>query len=379
MLDSDDDTENMMVDEFDDNSFSEDKRLKPTTTKKHFTDARVVGALDAAKVSKDHAIRIISAVALALGHSLDDLVVSANTIQRVRMQMRQSASCSIKTQFKAKNAVIHFDTKILPDIVGKKKVDRMPVVCSQATGDQLLGIPKIQNGSGENQAHAVYKLLTEWNVCNDVVAFCTDTTSSNTGCYNGAIVLLQQMLGRSILYFGCRHHVYEILLRAAFESKFGGTSSPNVPIFERFRNSWENFDQHEFEPGIRDEFVESCLTGVVDEIADYCANELKKKIVRRDYKEFLESGLFFLDKQTDTMVFRVPGAIHHARWMAKSIYALKMYLFSSQFDLTRTQKKGLAELCVFIVRHYVKAWFQCNNNNNNLLKSVCTSVLKYVQ
>lgn len=110
----------MSVDKSDDDSFllPETMQMDTKTKKKHFIDARLVGALDAAKVSKDHAVRVVSAVALALGHSLDDLVISANTIQRVRAGMRQSTAHTLKQQFKAKNAVIHFDTKIMPDIIG---------------------------------------------------------------------------------------------------------------------------------------------------------------------------------------------------------------------------------------------------------------------
>lgn len=137
-------------------------------------------------------MRIVSAIALALSHSLDDLVMSANTIQRVRAQMRQKTAHTSTQHFKFKNAVIYFDSKIMPDITGKKKVDRMPVVSSQVS---LLGVPKIQNGSGENQAQAVHKILQEWNITDNVVAFCADITSTNTGCNKGALILLQQLLG----------------------------------------------------------------------------------------------------------------------------------------------------------------------------------------
>lgn len=63
--------------------------------------------------------------------------------------------------FKAEYAVIRWDTKILPDITGKDKVDRIPVILSQRSGSQLLGVPKLQSGTGIAQANAVYDLAVE--------------------------------------------------------------------------------------------------------------------------------------------------------------------------------------------------------------------------
>lgn len=46
--------------------------------------------------------------------------------------------------------------------------------------------------------------------------------------------------------------------------------------------------------------------------------------------------------------FMKPGAIHRARFMAKLIYALKM---------TKRERAGLGEFCVFGVAVYIKSWF----------------------
>ena len=52
-----------------------------------------------------------------------------------------------------------------------------------------------------------------------------------------------------------------------------------------------------------------------------------------------------------------PGAMHQARWMAKVIYSLKIWMFRSQFKLTKKEEKGLREVCLFSVVLYLKAWF----------------------
>lgn len=70
------------------------------STKLNFINERVVAALDAAKLSDYKAIHIISAVAEALGHSLNDLVISRSTIYNIRKYMRKQTAAKIKNDFK---------------------------------------------------------------------------------------------------------------------------------------------------------------------------------------------------------------------------------------------------------------------------------------
>lgn len=60
----------------------------------------------------------------------------------------------------------------------------------------------------------------------------------------------------------------------------------------------------------------------------------KLKYKRKDYQEFLDLALIFFGMDVingKAYIFRPPNAHHHARWMAKVIYALKMYLFRKEF------------------------------------------------
>jgi hypothetical protein len=55
-----------------------------------------------------------------------------------------------------------------------------------------------------------------------------DTTSSNTGEYNGACVLLEERLNKKLLYLACRHHRLELIVKSVFELAFGkSTGKPN--------------------------------------------------------------------------------------------------------------------------------------------------------
>lgn len=84
--------------------------------------------------------------------------------------------------------------------------------------------------------------------------------------------------------------------------------------------------------------------------------------MRSDYKEFLELVINFLGEEPAGGIhFKKPGAIHHARWMAKAIYALKIFMFRHQFSISSKDVDALREVCIFIVQVYVKAWFTAPN------------------
>ena len=71
----------------------------------------------------------------------------------------------------------------------------------------------------------------------------------------------------------------------------------------------------------------------------------------------LELCLIFLGKTPPNGVsFKKPGAVHKARWLNKIIYAFKIYLFKSQFKLSKLHMQALKRFCNFLVNGYVKAW-----------------------
>ncbi|KAF0714990.1 Uncharacterized protein FWK35_00031556, partial [Aphis craccivora] len=141
--------------------------------------------------------------------------------------------------------MLHWDSKILPDITGKSKVYRLPVVVTALNMEQLLGVPEIKSGTGGEISSALYHTLQEWSLEDTIQAFVFDTTAIG------------------------------------------------VP----------------------------------------------------------PQGIHF----------RAPGAYHLARWMAKAIYCLKIFLFRTQFKLTQKQEKSLKRICCFIMKCYAEAWFSSTN------------------
>ena len=144
---------------------------------------------------------------------------------------------------------------------------------------------------------------------------------------------------------------------------FGPSKSPNIPIFERFQTFWPNIDQQTFKP-LDDErlnlpFLTQSRQEVVSFLQCYLLSD-HAYIPRDDYKELIDLCLLILGASRDTAYhFRLPGAVHQARWMAKVIYCFKIMLFREQFKLTAKERKNINEFCLFASHLYVKAWISC--------------------
>jgi hypothetical protein len=327
---------------------------------KNFLTPRLALSLDKANVSDTDAMHIISATAEALEYDISKLVLSRATIRRFRIEARKKRAERIKEEFgniNLKAPVIHWDGKMLPALTGKEIIDRLPVILSDGDFTQILKIPALEDGTGESQAEAVHETLCEWNLREVVVACCFDTTATNTGPKKGACNLLEKKLQRDLMYLACRHHIYEIMLRAAFECKIKGTTGPVVPLFKKFGEYWSKINKSAFLSGMEDEKI----TAIFDdtdktEIVNFLKNQLKLYQPRDDYRELIELSLIFLG-EAPLKPFSPPGSISHARWMAKAIYSLKIFLFRNEYNLTAEEEESLADICAFIVKIYIKAWF----------------------
>lgn len=250
----------------------------------------------------------------------------------------------------------------MPDLIGHEKVDRIAVLVSYNGTSKFLGAPKIATHStGENISNVVHVQLLTWNIVHLVQGMSFDTALPNTGPHVGACQLLQQKIGRDLIKFACRHHIYELPLRETFEKKLSiSTSAPDVLIFERFAKSWPSLNYDTFKNGLEDETICSKLPQAeLSDIKNFCFEQLTKPQIRDDYRELLQLALIFIG--AGKYNFHTPGATSHARWMAKAIYSFKIFLFRDQFTLTKKELDGFRDICIFLIKHYVKAWFECTN------------------
>jgi hypothetical protein len=79
---------------------------------------------------------------------------------------------------------VHWDGKKMSDVSHgsiRQDWERLAVCVSGNNITKILGVPKIAEGTGKQQAEQVGALLRDWNIENRIVAMGFDTTSSNTG------------------------------------------------------------------------------------------------------------------------------------------------------------------------------------------------------
>lgn len=100
-------------------------------------------------------------------------------------------------------------------------------------------------------------------------------------------------------------------------------------------------------------FLESTLTFLNENL------EREQHHVRDDNREIIELSKVVLGIPLVHFYWRAPGAIHHARWMAKLLYAIKIFFFYDQrdvFNLTKKEETKLQRVVQLGALIYTKAW-----------------------
>ena len=297
----------------------------------NIVNSQLCATLDRHKVTDRAALMIIGEAAKSLDVPISNIPLSRQSIRRRRQKCRQNQANNIKSQFQPDSfVIIHWDGKLMPDLTGDSKVDRLPVIATQGKKSQLLSVPKLTSGTGKEQAEAVIAAIEEWKLGNEVVGLCFDTITSNTGGVQGACVLLEQHFGRDLLHLACRHHILELIVSAAFQAVMGASSAPEVLLFKRFKNKWNNIDTSKYEDSSTDDFASSAVASSRLNLLEYLKSALNDKHPRDDYKELIELAIIYLGDKPDKGVrFSAPGAMHNARWMAKVLYCFKIWMFRS--------------------------------------------------
>lgn len=259
--------------------------VKQKRAVQEFLTPKLAVTLDRCKISDRDAVHILYAVVEALGQNPEDFIINRSSIHRSRECFREERAARIREEFQLdiiSGVTIHWDGKMLPALSSNDMVDRLPVIITYDDREQLLGVPALTSGTGEDQAAAVFQLLEEWGLSDKVQALCCDTTASNTGRLRGACILLEQRLDRELLYLPCRHHIFEVILKSVFDEKFGTTSGPVVPLFKRFQQAWSKFDTHCFVPGISDSRIDSDLRDIAGDIISFAMQCLENHHSRED-------------------------------------------------------------------------------------------------
>lgn len=211
----------------------------------------VTSAVDRVGLSDEQFRMILAPIAVVAKAEPSKTWLSRSTIKRKREGNRAKIVKKMKTNFTStaasKQFVVHWDGKLMadlmnPDYASKKyKVDRIAVAVSENGENKLLGIPRIETGTGFEMARVVFDEIEKWEIRKNVIGLCCDTTASNTGNKNGAASLLQsEFFDADLLIFPCRHHIQEVVLGGVFVELFGPSSGPNIDLFVDFRKNWNN-------------------------------------------------------------------------------------------------------------------------------------------
>lgn len=163
------------------------------------------------------------------------------------------------------------------------------------------------------------------------------------------------MVKRALLCFPCRHHVYELYSKAAFECIIPNCARPNITLFQRFfLKKSQEINQTNFKCFTFDDDIDVFANDHA-EILNFIEKLLNRfRQPRDDYEEFLVLAMVIFG-ETKNVNFSALGAYNQRRWMAKAIHTLKTYLFREQFDMPPEEEASLKDVCIFIVKLYIQA------------------------
>ena len=165
---------------------------------------------------------------------------------------------------------------------------------------QVLGVPAVQSGTGEEIAEGVLEVLEEWGLGSSQIAGLSfDTTASNTGAWNGACVILEERLECKLLYLACRRHIHELHIKHVSVNVGRPTKGSEDTLFKKFNGAWNTILDKGIDYGrLRKLDLDNCSSFVKAEsekTLQYLQECLSKKTFpREDYLEFCQLAVVFL-------------------------------------------------------------------------------------
>lgn len=350
---------------------SENSQKRSRLVMNMLTSPDVSATLDRINLSDKKFTILAATIARANGENLNENSLSRSTIRRKRTAHRAALDTSIREAFmtsEKRPLIVHWDGKLMKDTTNeeysKSNINRLAVVVSGYNVDKILGVMKNRYATGYVQAKTVFDLLVLWDVVDEIIGMSFDTTASNTGVRQGTATILEIKMKKQLLYFACRHHVYEIIVAEIFKTLFGPSTGPNIALFQRFQNEWQKINKENYKSLDEPWLGNSYLTKQKEVAVAFLQNILTTETAympREDYKEIVELSLIILGvlPRGKPYHFRTPGAYHMARWMSKIIYCYKMYLFRNEFEMLKKEEENLTQFCLFTSIIYVKFWITC--------------------
>ncbi|KAG7166611.1 hypothetical protein Hamer_G013621 [Homarus americanus] len=317
---------------------------------------------DRLRISNNEIVSVVAAVLRSANPpgDLSEFRISRETARRARASHRRQVAATQREAFTPPpHAVVHWDGKLVKNVVGEEEHRQAIFISGRGHEEgKLLAVLPVKDGTGLTQARATARAIEDWSCASNVKALCFDTTSSNTGRVQGAVVHLEALLEKQLLRLGCRHHVMELVVRAAASNIFGKTSAPTDPLFQTLKKRWSQLDHSQY---LRLDIANLPESDWLSHLRHRTVSYLLTvtEWAREDYREAAELTLLVLGVNPPRGThFLRPGACHHVRWMAKIIYYLKIYMFSHQLELSSDLCVKLQRMAIFVSLLYTPAWLK---------------------
>ena len=136
-----------------------------------------------------------------------------------------------------------------------------------------------------------------------------------------------------------------------------------MTLFKFLKTSWDSLNLADLQLPTIPSYYQKKVPALLAFINYRLEPENAHLLPRCDYKELLELAKLFLGgciNRKKGYIFQLqrPGADHHARWMSKAIYTLKLSFAQHQIACFPWQKKyKVKKMALFIVFTYLESWY----------------------
>ncbi|KAE8747053.1 hypothetical protein FOCC_FOCC006191 [Frankliniella occidentalis] len=135
-----------------------------------------------------------------------------------------------------------------------------------------------------------------------------------------------------MLYLACRHHVLELIPKRLFDQMVEESKSPDIGVLRKsLQDQSSDMDKTSFVPATEDPSCQDFLRERRYSILQYALQTLEKPHVRADYRQLLELVVIFMGEnphKPKSIRFSPAIAVSSARFMARIIYCLMIYMFA---------------------------------------------------
>ena len=175
---------------------------------------------------------------------LNQFVLSKSSAWRARKDARAEMNEHFYKSFTAPHySALHWDEKFCKEVMGQDFGQGHIAVLLSGEGYEeglLIDLEGLPNGEGETLATVCYEAVVKCRCKENVKVLVFDTTSSNSGKWQGAATILQRdKFVRKLIMAACRKHIAELFVTPVDKLLFGESKSGHFEDFKEFQTIWK--------------------------------------------------------------------------------------------------------------------------------------------